>query len=106
MKFGSWPLTHTVCAQPNVQLPLPVEQTPGAVYTPETLSEIHLFLRSKLLGEWNTYAAHYFHNGAWWVRCSAQVFNEVADFEYLGRALNAVCKEVEETILARAKTAA
>ena len=89
-----------------MQLPLPVEQTPGAVYTPAMLSEIHLFLRGKLLGEWNTYAAHYFHNGAWWVRCSAQVFNEVADFEYLGRALNAVCKEVEETILARAKTAA
>lgn len=89
--------------QPNIQLPLPVEKTPGEVYTVDELWAINAFLRDKLLGEWNTYAAHFWHNGAWWCRCSVQVFNEVSDFEYLGKALNAVCKEIQETILSPPK---
>ncbi|KAH9902931.1 PLP-dependent transferase [Cubamyces lactineus] len=85
----------------NVALPLPAERTPGKpeIYTPERLKKIDLYLREKLLLEWKTYAAHYFHAGRWWCRCSAQVFNEVSDFAYLGNAFNAVCKEIEETIL-------
>ncbi|RPD59986.1 PLP-dependent transferase [Lentinus tigrinus ALCF2SS1-7] len=83
----------------NVQLPLPVEKKRGEVYTTEQLYQINNFLKEKLLKEWKTYAAHYWHNGAWWCRCSAQVFNELSDFEYLGKAFNAVCKEAEETIL-------
>ncbi|KAH9902928.1 PLP-dependent transferase [Cubamyces lactineus] len=86
-------------AQSNVALPLPAEKTPGEVYTREQLHKINLHLRHKLLNEWNAYAAHYFHAGRWWCRCSAQVFNEISDFEYLGKAFDAICKEVEETIL-------
>ena len=63
--------------QPNVALPLPAENAPGEVYTREQLKRIDLYLREKLLNEWKTYAAHYFHAGRWWCRCSAQVFNEV-----------------------------
>ncbi|KAI0649148.1 PLP-dependent transferase [Trametes meyenii] len=85
---------------PNVQLPLPVEKTPGEVYTPVQLQKINAALRDGLLKEWKTYGAHYFHAGAWWTRCSAQVYNEVSDFEYLGKAFNALCKEIKETILA------
>ncbi|KAI0787793.1 PLP-dependent transferase [Fomes fomentarius] len=88
---------------PNIQLPLPVEKTPGEVYTVDELWAINSLLRDKLLGEWNTYTAHFWHNGAWWCRCSVQVFNEVSDFEYLGKALNAVCKEIRETILSPPK---
>ncbi|RPD59984.1 PLP-dependent transferase [Lentinus tigrinus ALCF2SS1-7] len=84
---------------PNVQLPLPVEKTPGELYPPELRTKINLFLQSKLLYDWKTYAAHYYHNGGFWCRCSAQVFNEVSDFEYLGRAFNALCQEVEATFL-------
>ncbi|TFK94025.1 PLP-dependent transferase [Polyporus arcularius HHB13444] len=80
-------------------LPLPVEKTPGELYPPELRTKINLFLQSKLLLDWKTYAAHYYHNGAFWCRCSAQVFNEVSDFEYLGKAFNALCKEVEVTLL-------
>ncbi|KAI8980100.1 PLP-dependent transferase [Trametes punicea] len=83
----------------DVLLPLPVEKTPGEVYSREQLVKINLFLREKLLNEWNAYAAHYFHAGAWWCRCSAQVFNEVSDFEYLGKAFNAICQEIRDTIL-------
>ncbi|KAI9057288.1 PLP-dependent transferase [Trametes sanguinea] len=84
---------------PNVLLPLPVEKSRGEVYTHEQLMKINSVLQHKLLLEWKTYAAHYFHAGGWWCRCSAQVFNEVSDFEYLGKAFNAVCKEIKETIL-------
>ncbi|KAI0635825.1 PLP-dependent transferase [Trametes polyzona] len=85
----------------DVQLPLPVEKTRGEVYTNEQLAEINQFLLRRLLLEWKTYAAHYYHAGGWWCRCSAQVFNEISDFEYLGKAFKAVCKEIEETILAK-----
>ncbi|KAH9850270.1 PLP-dependent transferase [Lenzites betulinus] len=84
---------------PNVQLPLPVEKTKGEVYTPEQLSTIYTMLLEKLLLEWKTFAAVYFHGGAWWCRCSAQVYNEVSDFEYLGKAFNAICKDIKETVL-------
>lgn len=41
------------------------------------VTKINGVLREQLLTEWNTYAAHFYHAGAWWVRLSAQVFNEV-----------------------------
>ncbi|KAI0926138.1 hypothetical protein AcW1_008381 [Taiwanofungus camphoratus] len=85
----------------NVLLPLPVEGSTGQVYSYETLEAINTLFREKLLYEWNTYAAHYFHAGGWWCRCSAQVWNEISDFEYVGRAFNAICKEIDETILSR-----
>lgn len=59
-------------------LPLPVEKTPGEVYTREQLMKIYTFLEHQLLLEWKAYAALYFHGGGWWCRCSAQVFNEVS----------------------------
>ena len=64
-------------AQTNVRLPLPIESSPGALYTPALRAQIDTLFRKKLLLEWNAYGAHYFHAGAWWTRCSAQVFNEV-----------------------------
>ena len=45
--------------------------------TPEIYWEVDAYLRGQLLNKWKTYAAHYYHNGAWWVRCSGQVYNEV-----------------------------
>ncbi|EMD33519.1 hypothetical protein CERSUDRAFT_118090 [Gelatoporia subvermispora B] len=83
----------------NVLLPLPVESAEGEVYSKDTLRAINTHLREKLLLQWNTYAAHYFHAGGWWCRCSAQVWNEVSDFEYLGKAFNAVCEEIKKDIL-------
>ncbi|PCH42560.1 PLP-dependent transferase [Wolfiporia cocos MD-104 SS10] len=85
----------------NVLLPLPVETNEGEIYTSATLNEINNTLRDKLLFDWNTYAAHYFHAGGWWCRCSAQVWNEISDFEYVGAAFNAICKEIKNTILTK-----
>ncbi|KIM79204.1 hypothetical protein PILCRDRAFT_823789 [Piloderma croceum F 1598] len=73
----------------NVLLPIP----PRIKYT----EAIDYTIRERLLNDWNTYVAHYTHNGKVWVRCSAQVWNEVSDFEYAGKALKAVCEEIVES---------
>lgn len=84
----------------NVLLPLPVEKSKGEIYNSQNLVAINTVLREKLLYDWNGYAAHYFHAGGWWTRCSAQVWNEVFDFEYIGKAFIAICEDIKLTILA------
>lgn len=74
----------------NVRLPL--DDVPGSVATNSKIMRALLF-------DWNCYAAHFYHNGAWWVRCSTQVWNEISDFEYLGKALLTVCEEVRKDVL-------
>jgi len=38
------------------------------------------FFKEKPLLEWNTFAPTIYHNNGWWVRCCAQVWNEVSAF--------------------------
>ena len=46
---------------------------------------INILLRDKLLYEWRVYVAHFFHGNFWWVRASAQVWNEVCNLTvYIG----------------------
>ncbi|KAF7976970.1 hypothetical protein HWV62_5043 [Athelia sp. TMB] len=70
----------------NVALPLPPD-------LPYTFALDHVF-RTRLLDEFKTYVAHFPHNGRVWVRASAQVFNDVSDFEYAAGALKAICADV------------
>ena len=58
--------------QVNVKLPLPS--------TPEKAvkSAIVRFFKEKLLLEWNAFAPPFYHQSGWWVRCSAQVWNDVS----------------------------
>jgi hypothetical protein len=73
-------------SQVNVILPIPsrIKYTPAIDQT----------LRHRLLDDWNTYVTHYPHNGKIWVRCSAQIWNEISDFEYVGKALKSICEEI------------
>jgi len=57
-----------------VKLPLPA--TPGKAVK----MAINEFFDNKLLLEWNTFTPVFYHNNAWWVRCSAQVWNDVSVF--------------------------
>ncbi|KAH9949725.1 pyridoxal phosphate-dependent transferase [Amylocystis lapponica] len=70
----------------NVELPLSPRVTPSA--------DVDRAFQHKLLVEHRVYAAHFFHNGRWWARASAQVYNEIKDFDKLGRAFLVVCKEI------------
>ncbi|KAF8323561.1 pyridoxal phosphate-dependent transferase [Amanita rubescens] len=76
----------------NVQLPLP-----GTDVLPLS-NEVYFKLQDKLLKERKIYSAYFVHNGNWWTRCSAQVYNEVSDFTKLGEAWLEICKEVLEEL--------
>ncbi|TFK49642.1 PLP-dependent transferase [Heliocybe sulcata] len=72
-----------------VNVGLPLDGVPATL-------EVDGFLKAQLLLEWNCYAAHYVHGGKWWARCSAQVWSEMSDFEYLGKAFTEICKQAKE----------
>ncbi|KAG6824642.1 hypothetical protein H0H92_006222 [Tricholoma furcatifolium] len=57
----------------NVELPFPTNIKPTR--------ELDLRLKEKLLREYKTYTPPFYHNGRWWTRCSAQIWNELQDFE-------------------------
>ena len=44
----------------------------------EFTPEIDIMFKRKLIVDRKIYAAHYWHNGHWWTRCSAQVWNEAS----------------------------
>lgn len=77
----------------NVVMPLSGDVKPTV--------ELDLMFKNKLLVKHNVYAAHYYHNGMWWVRCSAQIWNEVEDFQKLGTALLSVCDETKKEYRAK-----
>ncbi|KAH9920624.1 pyridoxal phosphate-dependent transferase [Fomitopsis serialis] len=72
----------------NVELPIP-----SAIHMSW---ELMVAFQDKLINEHNTYSTQFYHNNKWWTRPCAQVFNELEDFERLGKALVVVCKEITE----------
>ncbi|KDQ15804.1 hypothetical protein BOTBODRAFT_108045 [Botryobasidium botryosum FD-172 SS1] len=44
----------------------------------------------------NFFAAIYVHDRKWWTRCSAQIWIELSDFEFVGHALARICAELKE----------
>ena len=63
------PIVHPPNPQVNVHLPLTVPPS----------ESVNTTLRHQLLDVYNCYVAHFWHNGKWWVRCSAQIWNEVSE---------------------------
>jgi len=82
----------------NVQLPLPTESANSEFYTPQARGKIIRTFTTKLLLDWNLSAGFFVHAGAWWTRCSVQVWNDISDFEYVGKAFKAICAEISEII--------
>jgi len=77
----------------NVKLPLP--ETPKDTVK----TAINNFLKEKSFLEWNTFAPSFYHNNGWWIRGSAQVWNEIDDFEYVGKAYKDLSAQVVEKII-------
>ncbi|KAJ7716635.1 pyridoxal phosphate-dependent transferase [Mycena metata] len=69
----------------NVELPLPSSLPPSF--------SIYSQLKRLLLDKHHIYATQFYHNGKWYTRVSAQIFNEVSDFEKLGAAWLDICRE-------------
>ena len=55
----------------NVELPL-------RDVSADKIDRVQDLLRDKLLLEHKAYAAHFYHNGGFWIRLSAQIYNEVS----------------------------
>ncbi|KAF8159186.1 lolT-1 [Crassisporium funariophilum] len=68
----------------NVELPIPA----SIVWS----KEIDAVLKRKLLEERKAYSPPFYHNKAWWTRCSAQV----EDFEKIGEIWLEICDELPQ----------
>ncbi|TFL02287.1 hypothetical protein BDV98DRAFT_592743 [Pterulicium gracile] len=62
-----------------------------APYSSEALAA----LKTKILVERNAYGFVLYHNGKWTLRCCAQIYNELEDYEKIGKLFLEVCREVE-----------
>ncbi|KAG6811654.1 hypothetical protein H0H92_006416 [Tricholoma furcatifolium] len=69
----------------NVKLPF---------YEGPSVATIKLF--TELMLKKNAYSVPFYHNGFWWTRCSAQIWNEMSDFENIGLIWLEVIEEVEK----------
>ncbi|KAF8999305.1 pyridoxal phosphate-dependent transferase [Cyathus striatus] len=74
----------------NVELPFP-----GTIPFSKNLNIA--FLKAMIEGH-NAFSAVFRHNGKWWTRASVQVWNEMEDFEKLGKAWLEVCRDVLEEV--------
>ncbi|KAF8510937.1 PLP-dependent transferase [Hysterangium stoloniferum] len=73
----------------NVVLPLPVPTDSKA----HELADLQSRFQNKLIDEWDCFVPVFVYEGKWWTRCSAQVYNEMADFDHVAKALSAICAE-------------
>ncbi|KAH0581811.1 hypothetical protein H2248_011491 [Termitomyces sp. 'cryptogamus'] len=71
----------------NVLLPLPETIRPS----PDVLRAFD----QKLFSDRRAYAVIYYHNNCWWVRISAQVYNQLSDFEEFGQLMLIICEEMK-----------
>ncbi|KAI6042507.1 pyridoxal phosphate-dependent transferase [Pisolithus marmoratus] len=72
----------------NVELPMPGEI--------QETTEVLALIRDTLYLKWNVSAAFFRHNKKWWVRCSAQIYNELSDFHVVADALEDAAAKVIE----------
>lgn len=48
-----------------------------------------------LIDDYGTFIQTLFYDGAWWTRLSAQVYLEMADFEWAAGTLKKVCQRID-----------
>ncbi|KAI8137723.1 pyridoxal phosphate-dependent transferase [Fennellomyces sp. T-0311] len=76
-------------AMTNVRLPFANKQN-------KPVGEVTTAFKEKWILEHATVGQPYCHNGTWYVRLSAQVYNDLDDFSYFAEATQKICKELEE----------
>lgn len=101
---------HTLtfqCCMVNVRLPLEViDDDNGLTGTSGSnviasvrrahASTVTHFLTSSCVKEHSTFIAFILYRNAWWARLSAQIYLELADFEYGAQVLQALCIRVAQ----------
>jgi hercynylcysteine S-oxide lyase len=79
-----------------VNILLPLEISPTKVHgknciDPENGTIATEWMQETLVHDFKTFIPIYFFQGNWWARLSAQIYLELADFEWAGTALKAIC---------------
>jgi selenocysteine lyase/cysteine desulfurase len=82
------------CCFTNVELPLKVEEVVGVAKDEAIGIPVAQFISRALVEQYGTFIAIIFYGNAWWVRLSAQVYLELADFEWAAGVLKKVCGRV------------
>lgn len=49
-----------------------------------------------MAAEYNVMFAPYVHEGTWWARLSAQIYNELEDFKVCGKVMKELCQRVRD----------
>ncbi|KDR68934.1 hypothetical protein GALMADRAFT_77978 [Galerina marginata CBS 339.88] len=70
----------------NIELPISRTIKPS--------NEVFLLFEEELIEVHKTFAPPFYYEGRWWVRASAQIYNDLSDFERLGKALVEVCQKI------------
>jgi hypothetical protein len=91
------------CCFANVRLPLNFQthdgntgEGKGKVFKAEEAGKIGKWINVTAAKEFDTYLQIAFHADAMWVRLSAQIYLEVADFEWVGYRLEELCGRVQK----------
>ncbi|KAF2265924.1 PLP-dependent transferase [Lojkania enalia] len=98
--------THsfTKCCLVNVQLPLDYRNI-VSIGAQHGISKdkiggyagvVRAWMTRKMIDEFRTFMFVFWYDEKWWVRLSAQVYLEVADFEWAGKVLKGLCERVEK----------
>ncbi len=85
--------TLTDCAFANVRLPL--ARQPEDVGMSD-VAAVTLFITTTMVAESNTFMQIMFYDCSWWVRLSAQIYLEIADFEWAAGVLQDLCNRARE----------
>lgn len=75
-------------AMVNVELPLTKSRLDDDAET------ANYFIKT-MIYEHNCMAPVYKHNGKWWVRLSAQIYNDLEDFKYGAQVLQKICQDLQ-----------
>ncbi|ETI22999.1 hypothetical protein G647_04795 [Cladophialophora carrionii CBS 160.54] len=74
----------------------PTECSPP-IFPPERGPALAKAIMDKLMTDHDTWIPAMFYGGAIWVRVSAQIYLEMADFDWAAEVLAALCKEISDT---------
>jgi hypothetical protein len=87
--------TLTECCLVNVLLPLKISPSkiPGMnTIRPEHEPIAKQWMQETLIDDHKTFVAIYYFQSQLWARLSGQVYLDISDFEWVGRALKEICE--------------
>ena len=79
----------------NVRLPLEVGSSSGQI-AEEDKSKVMFWMAARLLEDYDTFVALYFHAESFWVRISGQIYLELDDFSRGSEAIQELCKRAQK----------